>query len=506
MASLEHNIPITPDTVFDVASVSKQFTAFAIALLAKRGKLSLDDNVRKYVPELPEFGKPITVRHLVHHTSGLRDYGALLIMTGWRMDNPVNTADFINIFSKQKGLNFAPGEKFTYSNTNYGLLGMIVERVSGRSFTDFMKTEVFAPLGMKNTLVRSDPLTIVPNRASNYTSRKEGGYNLNYVWAFTKVMGPSSVHTTLEDLAKWDTNFYDERVGGAGIRELMYSPGMLNSGRSSGYAFGLFTDSYRGQRMITHTGAGGGSFVLTRFPDQKFSVAVLCNRYYTNTNAAMLAEKVANVFLADKFEEKKTTQTDIPVAAKEPPPKDELTRHAGIYWMEGSGNKITFAVNDGKLTTQYNNDKVFPLVYVSKGRFFNQDERLLYSFSETSPDIMSLEITVPGTTELYKADRRPQSKSQPEQLREYTGTYYSSELEISWSIDLDGGKLRIHRKGFEDKALEPSYLDGFYFTHSDETTDITYLLKFERAKNGKINQFTVSSGRLAGIVFTRTKQ
>jgi CubicO group peptidase (beta-lactamase class C family) len=124
------------------------------------------------VPELPEFGKPITVRHLVHHTSGLRDYGALLITTGWRMDNPVNAADFINIVSKQKGLNFAPGEKFTYSNTNYALLGMIVERVSGRSFADFMKTEVFSPLGMNNTLVRSDPLTIVPNRASNYTSRK----------------------------------------------------------------------------------------------------------------------------------------------------------------------------------------------------------------------------------------------------------------------------------------------------------------------------------------------
>jgi hypothetical protein len=384
---------------------------------------------------------------------------------------------------------------------------MIVERVSGRSFADFMKTEVFSPLGMNNTLVRSDPLTIVPNRASNYTSRKEGGYNLNYVWGFTKVMGPSSVHTTLEDLAKWDTNFYDERIGGAGIRDLMYSPGKLNSGRSSaGYAFGLLTDSYRGQRTITHTGAGGGSFVLTRFPDQKFSVTVLCNRYYTNTNAAMLAERVADLFLADKFEEKKTTQTDIPVAAKESPQKDELARYAGIYWMEDSSDKITFAVKDGKLTTQYNNDKVFPLVYVSKGRFFNQDERLLYSFSETHPDVMSLEITVPGTTELYKAERKPQAKSQSEQLREYAGTYYSSELEISWTIDSVDGKLRVRRKRFEDKALEPSYLDGFYFTYSDDTTNVTYLLNFQRAKDGTINQFTVSSGRLAGIVFTRTKQ
>ncbi|MBA3785694.1 MAG: serine hydrolase [Acidobacteria bacterium] len=179
-------------------------------------------------------------------------------------------------------------------------------------------------------------------------------------------MGPSSVHTTLEDLAKWDANFYDERLGGAGIRELLYSPGTLNSGQSSDYAFGLFIRSYRGLRTVTHDGAGGGSFVLTRFPDQKFSVAVLCNRYYTDTNSTMLAERVADIFLADKFEEKKTTLTAIPIAAKEAPPKDELTRYAGIYWMEGSGNKITFVVNDGKLTTQYNNEKVFPIAYAGE--------------------------------------------------------------------------------------------------------------------------------------------
>ncbi len=507
MANLEHNIPITPDTVFDVASVSKQFTAFAIALLARRGRLSLDDSVRKYVPKLPEFGKPITISHLVHHTSGLRDFGGLLIMTGWRMDNPVNKADFINIVSKQKGLNFTPGEKFTYSNTNYALLGMIVERVSGRSFADFMKAEVFGPLDMNNTIVRDDPLIIVPNRASNYTTQKAGGYQLNYVWGFTKVMGPSNVHTTLEDLAKWDANFYDERLGGAGIRDLMYSEGKLNSGRSSaGYAFGLFSDSYRGLRTITHNGAGGGSFVLTRFPDEKFSVAVLCNRYYTNTDAARLAERVADLFLADKFEETKTAQIDSPNPSKGSPPKDELTRYAGVYWMEDSSDRITFAVQEGNLTTQYNNDKIFPLVYVSEGRFFNKDEGLFYTFGQAKSGLVPLEITASGTNELYKAEYRPPPNLRPEKLKEYAGTYYSSELEISWSIDFVDGKLMVRRKGFEGKALEPSYLDGFFFTHSDETTRVTYLLNFHHPKDGKINQFTVSSGRNAGIVFTRAKQ
>ena len=506
MANLEHNITITPTTVFDVASVSKQFTAFAIALLAKKGKLSLEDNVRKYVPELPEFGKPIIIRHLVHHSSGLRDYGALLIMTGWRMDHPVNTADFINLVSKQQGLNFTPGEKFMYSNTNYGLLGIIVERVSGRSFSDFMKAEVFDPLGMDSTIVRSDPLMIVPNRASNYTPTKEGGYKLNYVWGLTKVMGPSSVHTTLRDLAKWDGNFYHETVGGKGIRQTMYSPGKLNSGENSIYAFGLFTGMYRGLPTISHDGAGGGSFVLMRFPEQKFSVTVLCNRYYTHTNSSALAERVADVLLADKFQDKQTAKNPLPVASKEIPTAAELSKYAGTYWMEGSGNRINFTVHEGRLTTQYNTDKVFPLVYISEGQFFNKDEELVYTFSGDRSGTVSLDVTVPGTTELYKAERKPMPDLSPDRLQQYVGSYYSDELDLTWFIYPDNGKLRVRLKKFEDQMIEPSYLDGFYFTHSDETTSSTYLLNFQRAKDKRINQFTVSSGRLSGVVFTRTKK
>jgi CubicO group peptidase (beta-lactamase class C family) len=507
MANLEHNIPISPHTVFDVASVSKQFTAFAIALLSKRGRLSLDDDVRKYVPELPEFERPVTIRHLVHHTSGLRDYGALLIMTGWRLDHPLNTADFIDVVSKQKSLNFAPGEKFMYSNTNYALLGMIVERVSGRAFGDFMKTEVFTPLGMNNTIVRSDPLTIVPNRASNYTPRKDGGYKLNYVWGFSKVMGPGSVHTTLEDLAKWDANFYDERIGGAGIRNLLYSSAKLNSGQRSDSAFGLFTYTYRGLSTVSHIGLGGGSFVLTRFPGQKFSVAVLCNRYYTHTDASLMAERVADIFLADRFEEKKAAQTAaLPVAAKESPTENELAHYAGVFWMEGSSNRITFAVNSGKLTAQNNSEKVFPLIYVSKGRFFSEGEGLLYSFGETDTEVMPLEITVPGTTESYKASRQPRANLQPDQLKGYVGTYRNNEIDISWSIELIDGKLRVRREKFADAVLEPSYRDGFYFSYSDDTGKTTYLLNFQRSKDEMSDHFTVDSGRLSRIVFKRVKQ
>ncbi len=248
MANLEHQVPIKPQTVFDIASLSKQFTAYGILLLKKRGKLSLDDDVRKYVPELPDFGKIIRIKHLVHHTSGLRDYGALLMMTGWERDSPLNSSDFLYLISKQKELNYLPGEKFLYSNTNYALMGLIVERIDGRSYTDFINAEVLQPLGMHKAKVRDDPWMVVPDIATKYSLKKDGGYKVNYIWSFTKVLGAMGILASVEDLAKWDANFYHEIITGKEIFEEMYSPGKLNSGKSSGYASGLFVLPYNGLR------------------------------------------------------------------------------------------------------------------------------------------------------------------------------------------------------------------------------------------------------------------
>ena len=500
MANLEHSIPITPATVFDIASVSKQFTAFAIALLAREGKLSLDDNVRKFVPELPDFGKPVTIRHLVHHTSGLRDYGALLLTTGWRLDHPLDSTDFFEVISKQTALNFDPGEKFLYSNTNYALMGLIVERVSGRSFSQFMKSEVFDPLEMTTTIVRDNPLLPVPNRASNYTAVKDRGYMINYVWGFSKVMGPFSIHTTVQDLARWDSNFYQEKVGGKGISEMMYSPGILNSGQNSDYAYGLFTWIYRGLRVISHTGWGGGSFILMRFPDQKFSVAVLCNRYYTQTDAEMLALQVADIVLTDKY---KDNQAGLPVIAKKAPPKEEIEKYSGVYWKEGSPDRISFVVHNGILTCRKNAGKQFPLAYISKGRFFDKEEELVYAFKTTGKGIVSVEMTVPGTIGSEKAERRQSANPTPDQLQQYVGEYNSNELDLVWSFYVKDGKLLVRRKKFEDSILEPVYADGFSFNYADDTGNFRYLVNFKRAEDGTINKFTVTSGRLVGIVFNR---
>lgn len=503
MASLEHRVPIKPQTMFDIASISKQFTAYAILLLKSRGKISLDDDVRKYVPELPDFGKTIRIKHLVHHTSGLRDFGALLMMTGWERDSPLNTSDFLDIISRQKELNYSPGEKFLYNNTNYALMGLIVERIDGRTYSDFVNAEVLQPLGMNTTKVRDDPWKVVPDLASKYTPQKEGGYKVNYIWSFTKVLGPMGILASVEDLAKWDAAFYHELIGGKGIFKEMYSPSMLNSGKSSGHAFGLFAQPYNGLRRYLAEGSGGGSSVFMQFPDERLTVVVLCNRYQIDPSA--LAEKVADVVLEKKFDKKQIAGV-LPSASKKTPPIQELRKFEGVYWLSRSTDKVKFSIDKGILTEQYNNEKPAPLAFLSDGRFFSKVEQLFYSFNSEKGEVL-IESLVDGvTTEWERAKRKAEANLNQEQLLKYVGKYYSNELDLQWTIYIKDGKLYISRKKCEDQLLESLYKDGMYFTHTNHLTDIRYRIDFIPAEDGTIKEFLVSWGRLIGIVFNRVKE
>jgi CubicO group peptidase (beta-lactamase class C family) len=273
VASLEHGGAITPRTPFNVASLSKQFTAFAVHLLARRGRLSLDDDVRRHLPELPDVGPPVTVRHLLHHTSGLRAYEVLLMLTGWNRDHPLSRDDALALIGRQRTTGFPPGERQQYGNTNYILLAALVERVDGRPFAEFMAQELFRPLGMTSTQVRTDPTAVIPGRAEHYTQLRPTGFRRNYVWAFAHATGASNVVTTLEDLARWDGNFYTERVGGPGMTQAMYERARLTSGDTVGYASGLEVGEYRGLRTVGHSGSGGGDYYLLRFPDARATTA-----------------------------------------------------------------------------------------------------------------------------------------------------------------------------------------------------------------------------------------
>ena len=276
MANLEHGIPITRQTVFDIGSCSKQFTAFCILLLEKQGKLSLDNDVRKFVPEVPDFGRPILIRHLLYHTSGLRNVVTLLENDGKRSEDLVTDADGLRVLAKERDLNFLPGEKHRYSNTGYFLMSLIVKKVSGESLREFARKNIFEPLGMTHTKFHDDHTMIVKSRATGYSPSSGGGFGIDMSnWEH---VGDGSLMTTLEDLVKWDRNFYDGKAGGKDLVRRMEIPGRLNDGTKHNYGCGLIIGEYQGTPMIHHGGAWAGyrSHIL-RFPERRLTFVVLGN-------------------------------------------------------------------------------------------------------------------------------------------------------------------------------------------------------------------------------------
>ena len=325
MANLDHGVPITPDTIFDIGSTSKQFTAAAIALLALDGRLSLDDDVRKHIPELPGYDKTITVRHLLHHTSGVRDYAALLTLSGIDDHDVLSYRDLVGLTARQKNLNFTPGDRHLYSNTGYILLAVIVERVSGQAFGEFVARRIFAPLGMDHSMVYEDRDRIVPHRATGYSRGKDGPLRMDHYWNFA-LGGDGQIYTSVGDLALWDSNFYDPQVGGARFLEMMLTRGKLNNGESIDYALGLFRGDYRGLQTVSHGGAWGGFRAqFIRVPEHRFSVVVLCN--LGTSGPGRRAHELIDIYL----EEHLVAEEDIRVVAVDP---GVLTPYEGQYQLE----------------------------------------------------------------------------------------------------------------------------------------------------------------------------
>src|SRR3989475_6449846 len=277
LANLEENVAIKPQSVFDIGSTSKQFSAASILLLEKQGKLSVNDDVRKYIPELPDYGQKITILHLLNHTSGLRDYLTLMELAGINTDGVTTDEDALQMILRQKALNFAPGSDWLYSNTGFFLLSVIVKRVSGKTLREFAAENIFTPLAMTHTQYRDDHTSLIANRAMAYDAKEKGaGYRLDV--SYFEQTGDGAVHTSVEDLLKWDENFYSGQIGGEGVRAEMQGKGKLNNGKVLDYAKGLFIQDYRGLHTVSHGGSWGGYRAeLLRFPEQHFSVACLCN-------------------------------------------------------------------------------------------------------------------------------------------------------------------------------------------------------------------------------------
>jgi len=356
MANLEHGVPIRPSTVFDIASVSKQFGAMAVALLEGDGRLSLDDDVRKYVPELPDFGMRITIRHLIHHTSGIRDWPGTLAIGGWDFQDVISFEQILRMAYHQRELNFAPGEAYAYSNTGYNLLAEVVSRVSGRSFRAFAAERIFEPLGMRSTHFQDDSTEIVPDRAESYRPAPGGGFRR--VTSNLTALGSSSLFTTIEDLSKWIANFEAAApvVGGPEVVRRLHERGVLNSGETIAYAFGQSIGEYRGLPTVSHTGSWAGyRSVLVRFPEQRFAVGILANT--ADMNPASLANDIADVYLADRLGPAPTPgengRRGGGPAPSWQPTSAELEAYAGTYRSAELDTAYVLTVRDGQLIASH---------------------------------------------------------------------------------------------------------------------------------------------------------
>jgi CubicO group peptidase (beta-lactamase class C family) len=368
MADLERDVRNTPDTVFEAGSVSKQFTAMAVQLLANDGKLKLDDPVRKYIPELPDYGWPLTIRHMLSHTSGLRDWGSVESIAGWpRTTREYTHAHVLEIASRQKSLNFEPGTRWSYSNTGFNLAAVIVARVSGMSFAEFSKQRIFAPLGMAHTEWRDDHTRLVKGRAIAY-SLDNGEYHIEM--PFENVHGNGGLLTTVGDLLAWNENLVSPKVGNPKLIADMSTVGRFNDGKPLAYGLGFFVEEYRGVHNVYHSGSTAGYRAhLNRFPAAHTSVAVLCNG--SNGDASRAANRVSDAYLGDRLRPATPppAATPAPAPMNPPPSAAQLTTLAGSYWSEEAETMLIAAVDQGALVLKRRPDSVIKLTAIGPDKF-----------------------------------------------------------------------------------------------------------------------------------------
>lgn len=500
MADLNDDVPITPATVFHVASMSKQFTAASIVLLAQQGKLSLDDDVRKYIPELPDFGQRITIRHLVHHTSGLRDQWNLLELAGWRYSlDLITDDDVMSVMTRQKDLNFKPGDKHVYCNTGYTLMGLIVKRVSGLSLREFTTKNIFEPLGMTHTHFRDDHAEIIKHDALGY---EQEGKDKPFRMSLTNfdTVGATSLHTTVEDLQLWDENFYHPRVGGQPFLQQMLERGKLNNGEQLDYAFGLVLGKYKGLSTVDHGGADAGyRSDLMRFPDQHFSASVLCNS--AETNPTGLVHQVADILLAkDLKAAESATDKEAPKAVGATLTAEQMAAIAGLYWNPENDGFEKILVKDGMLLIEFGSDEVHPLKVAGESRFHIGDvpwgDQLDIHFvaaTTEKPRHIEQSFGIGGKPDLFEI-ATPHDPSAAE-LAEYAGAYVSEEIDPVYRIVLLDGKLSLARLKHKSEILRPTVLDVF-------TAD-TGSFRFTRDANQHISGFILNAGRIQNFHFSK---
>jgi CubicO group peptidase (beta-lactamase class C family) len=489
LANLEYAVPVTPNTIFHIASESKQYVAFCMLLLEKEGKLSLDDDVRKYLAYVPDFGHKITIRHLIYHTSGLRDQWQLLANAGQQLDDVITQDHVIKLVSKQQALNFKPGEEWMYCNTGYTLMAEIVKKVSGLSLRAYAAKNIFEPLGMKDTHFHDNYQEIVPGRAYSYNNAPGGKFQ-HAVLSYS-IVGATSLLTTVLDEAKWLNNYETGTVGGKALIEKMYEVGVLNNGQKLNYAFALNMGKYKNWQQIAHGGGDAGfRTYASRFPEKGLGIIIFSN--LGSSDVAGLTNRVADVLITTAKEEPKVEETYVTDSVL-------LKKLPGKYYTE-RGDRLEMLWRDGKLMRRNFNNTTFELKLSPAGaNSYKVSTGGILILNEAHIKRDSLpEFQIEMPTSLLYFRRQP--KMDQVVTAEFASRYYSAETEGFYTITYKDGKLSLEHRKYPTVALQ-------YIAPDQFTTPHWWMnhIRFMRDSKGKVIAFEVNSGRILHLRFDRVK-
>jgi CubicO group peptidase (beta-lactamase class C family) len=491
--SLEFAVPLTSESVFYVGSVSKQFTAASIVIAAHRGLLSLDDDVHKYIPELPGYGHSITLRQMLHHTSGFRDVLELLELSGRNLVDLHHFPELLDLVTRQRGLNFTPGDQFLYSNTNYFLLAEVVHRASNEPLSQFAQENIFESLHMTHTRFYDDHSTVVPGRVAAYASSSKGDFRVDWSTNFDKV-GDGGLMTSVDDLLHWDQNFYDDKLAEGSVVKELLERGRLNSGKEIGYALGLQMGQYRGLPTVEHGGAlFGYSTDLLRFPQQRFTVICLCN--LATANPGLLVRKVADLYLEGEFGKPAPYTQPRKTPHGKPPSRMhaiDLTHLAGTY-ENAVHNAVVFTTADGQLAFA----GPTPLILDSaKAGHFTLGEATIDFDTNKSKGVTSVKISHGSDVE-FTGVRIELAHPDDARLSAYAGSYHSEELDTDLTLSVEKGGLLMRQKWRDPLPLQPLAKDEFRARGP--------VMVFRRDSADNVTGFEMFGGRARGMQFERSQ-
>lgn len=482
-ANLEHMIPVSDSTVFLVGSISKQFTTFALLLLEEQGLLSIDDDISDYLPELKGLAYKISIRQLANHTSGFRNSPDLYWLKGKSENDVVGHEEMVNLLLQQKGLNFKPGSRFQYSNGGYVLMAEIVARVSGASFAQFIEEHIFNPIGMNNSLFLDDPTLVIKNLAQSYIKKGDKYYHTPMN---RSIVGSTGLYTTTKDLSLWARNYKQPKVGNKAIVQEMIAKSQLNSGDLIAYGLGQESKIYKGQKVIFH-GGGDAAYraYLLRVPEHDFSVAIAGN--FDSFNPLNLAYGMIDIFLSEHIE--KANPEVIPNYKQE-----DLQQFAGCYQVFPGLYINILAENDTLFFQSYGYEDQLPLPVIGENefqftpfphcKFVFSDDRLVWHWSDFSYPGKKVTITPPAYSSIS--------------IKEYLGTFYSGELETSYTFIKKDNQIVATHSFNPDILLIPIDEDTFI-------SDSGYMgrVEFTRDNHGQIKACKVSGQTAYDIYFER---